>query len=156
MIYVAAALIVIGVVLFVAAPLSGGLMARRRVAARRDADEIDRLEHDKGLAMQGLRELEFDRETGKLTEADYTALRESLMARAIDASAALERLSATPTGTASAPGRPRLVKSATAAAAPPNPRFCPQCGAKAVPGNFCRECGAPLSEKVRAAARADR
>ena len=33
------------------------------------------------LAMQGLRELEFDREMGKLSEADYAALREGLMTR---------------------------------------------------------------------------
>ncbi|MFZ1119407.1 MAG: hypothetical protein WAN81_04170, partial [Candidatus Binataceae bacterium] len=89
MLYLAAVLIVASVALFVAAPLGGGLLATRR--AGRDAAEVERLEHERALAMQGLRELEFDREMGKLSDADYAALREGLMARALGASAALER-----------------------------------------------------------------
>ena len=63
--------------------------------------------------MQGLRELEFDREMGKLSEADYAALHEGLMARALDASAALERSQHRPPHARrrTAAGRPRLVKS---------------------------------------------
>jgi hypothetical protein len=165
-IYLAAVLIVASVALFVAAPLGGGLLAHRRTG--RDAAEAERLEHERALAMQGLRELEFDREMGKLAEADYAALREGLMARALGASAALERLpaaapavaiSATSAPEVAAP-RPRLVKH------PPTPgsapatlsriRFCPQCGVEAAAGNFCSECGAPLSHSARAAARAER
>lgn len=165
MLYLAAVLIVASVALFVAAPLGGGLLATRR--AGRDAAEAERLEHERALAMQGLRELEFDREMGKLSEADYAALHEGLMARALGASAALERLRATPAA-ASAPeasaGRPRLVKSGPASAAAPDAspaaavrvRFCPQCGVEAAAGNFCSECGAPLSVSARAAARAER
>ena len=93
MLYLAAVLIVASVALFVAAPLGGGLLATRR--AGRDAAEAERLEHERALAMQGLRELEFDREMGKLSDADYAALREGLMARALGASAALERRYAT-------------------------------------------------------------
>jgi len=157
--YLAAVLIVASVALFVAAPLGGGLLAARR--AGRDAAEAERLEHERALAMQGLRELEFDREMGKLSEADYAALREGLMARALGASAALERLHA---AIASAPetaaARPRLVKSAPAAGAAPAAasriRFCPQCGVEVAAGKFCSECGAPLSVSARAAARAER
>ena len=94
MLYLAAVLIVASVALFVAAPLGGGLLATRRTG--RAAAEAERLEHERALAMQGLRELEFDREMGKLSEADYAALREGLMARALGASAALERLRAGP------------------------------------------------------------
>ena len=167
MLYLAAVLIVASVALFVAAPLGGGLLARRR--AGRDAAEAERLEHERALAMQGLRELEFDREIGKLAEADYVALREGLMARALSASAALERLHAAApalsTSAASvkemaAPPRPRRVKypptSATAPASPSRIGFCPQCGVDPPAGNFCSECGAPLSRSARAAARAER
>ncbi|HEY2523920.1 MAG TPA: zinc ribbon domain-containing protein [Candidatus Binataceae bacterium] len=155
MLYLAAVLIVASVALFVAAPLGGGLLATRR--AGRDAAETERLEHERGLAMQGLRELEFDREMGKLSEPDYAGLREALMARALAASAALERLRAPD----AAPARPRLVKAAAAApAAPPSVtariRFCPQCGVEVAAGNFCSECGAPLSVAARTAARAER
>jgi hypothetical protein len=164
--YLAAVLIVTSVALFVAAPLGGGLLAARR--AGRDAAEAERLEHERALAMQGLRELEFDREMGKLSESDYAVLREGLMTRALGASAALERLyaaSASASNTAGASAettaaRPRLVKSASvvgAASAPaPRIRFCPQCGVKVAAGNFCSECGAPLSVSARAAARAER
>jgi hypothetical protein len=165
--YLAAVLIVASVALFVAAPLGGGLLATGR--AGRDAAEAERLEHERGLAMQGLRELEFDREMGKLSEADYAALHEGLMARALGASAALERLQAAiapaaapAASAASAPetaaARPRLVKFAAAAApaAASRIRFCPQCGVEVAAGNFCSECGAPLSVSARAAARAER
>jgi hypothetical protein len=152
--YLAAVLIVASVALFVAAPLGGGLLATRR--AGRDAAEAERLEHERGLAMQGLRELEFDREMGKLSETDYAGLREALMARALAASAALERLRAPD----AAPARPRLVKNATAPAALPvaavRIRFCPQCGVEVAAGSFCSECGAPLSVAARAVARAER
>ena len=163
MLYLAAVLIVASVALFVAAPLGGGLLARRR--AGRDAAEAERLEHERALAMQGLRELEFDREMGKLAEADYAALREGLMARALSASAALERLyAAAPAASTSvkemAAPRPRRVKypptSATASASPSRIGFCPQCGVDPPAGNFCSECGAPLSRSARAAARAER
>lgn len=158
MVYVAAVLIVVGVALFVAAPLGDDLLGGRR--ARRWSAETERLEHERGLAMQGLRELEFDREMGKLSEADYAALRESLMQRALSASEALEGLRA------GAAPRPRLVKQ-TRAPVPSGPpsasstrpariRFCPQCGSEVAPGNFCCECGAPLSVAPRAAARAER
>jgi hypothetical protein len=190
--YLAAVLIVASVALFVAAPLGGGLLATRR--AGRDAAEAERLEHERALAMQGLRELEFDREMGKLSDADYAALREGLMARALGASAALERRYATAAAPANAgaaavapanaraagavsgagaakaapapeaaAARPRLVKSgltaasaAAASAATVRIRFCPQCGVEVAAGNFCSECGAPLSLSACAAARGER
>ncbi len=159
MLYLAAVLIVASVALFVAAPLGGGLLAARR--AGRDAAEAERLEHERALAMQGLRELEFDREMGKLSATDYAALREGLMARALGASAALERLhAAIAPALEAAAARPRLVKSAatpaTAPAAASRIRFCPQCGVETAAGKFCSECGAPLSVSARAAARAER
>jgi hypothetical protein len=158
--YLAAVLIVASVALFVAAPLGGGLLAARR--AGRDAAEAERLEHERALAMQGLRELEFDREMGKLSATDYAALREGLMARALGASAALERLhAAIAPALEAAAARPRLVKSAATPATAPSSsasriRFCPQCGVETAAGKFCSECGAPRAVSARAAARAER
>ena len=85
--YIAAFLIVMGVALFVAAPLSGGLRAR----AKRSREELERdhWEHEHALAVQGLRELEFDREMGKLSDADYESLRASLQGRALQAMSAI-------------------------------------------------------------------
>lgn len=86
---IAAILIVLGVALFVAAPLSGRLGARAK-RSREDL-ELDSWEHEHALAVQGLRELEFDREMGKLSDADYESLRASLEGHALQAMAAIER-----------------------------------------------------------------
>ena len=87
--YIAAVLIVAGVALLVAAPLAGGL--RRRARRSREELELDHWEHEQALAVQGLRELEFDREMGKLSDADYESLRASLQARALQAMSAIEK-----------------------------------------------------------------
>jgi cytochrome c-type biogenesis protein CcmI len=87
--YIAAFLIVWGVALFVAAPLTGGLRARAKRS--REELELDHWEHEHGLAVQGLRELEFDREMGKLSDADYESLKASLEGRALQAMAAIQR-----------------------------------------------------------------
>jgi len=87
--YVAAFLIVWGVALFVAAPLSGGLRARAK--RTREEIELDHWEHEHALAVQGLRELEFDREMGKLSDADYASLKASLEGRALQAMSAIEK-----------------------------------------------------------------
>lgn len=87
--YVAAFLIVWGVALFVAAPLTGGLRARAKRG--REEIELEHWEHEHALAVQGLRELEFDREMGKLSDADYESLRASLQGRALQAMTATEK-----------------------------------------------------------------
>ena len=92
--YLAAILIVAAVALFVAAPLSGGF-PRRRGANSREL-ELERLEHERGLAVQGLRELAFDHEMGKLDELDYRDLKRSLEDRALAAMSAVERIDGAP------------------------------------------------------------
>ena len=87
--YIAAFLIIAGVALFVAAPLSGGL--GRRAKRTREELEIAQWEHEHALAVQGLRELEFDREMGKLSDGDYASLRTSLESRALHAMSDIER-----------------------------------------------------------------
>ncbi len=69
--------------------MTGGLRAR----AKRSREEIERehWEHEHALAVQGLRELEFDREMGKLSDADYESLRASLQGRALQAMTAIEK-----------------------------------------------------------------
>lgn len=87
--YIAAFLIVAGVALFVAAPLSGGLAGRAKKS--REEIEVDHWQHEHALAVQGLRELEFDREMGKLSDADYESLRASLEGRALQAMTAVAK-----------------------------------------------------------------
>jgi cytochrome c-type biogenesis protein CcmI len=88
----AAALIVAGVALFVAAPLGIGLVGAR--AKSSDELQAERLEHERALAVQGLRELEFDREMGKLSDADYESMHQALENRALTAMAAVANIRA--------------------------------------------------------------
>ena len=92
MFILAAALIVTGVALFVAAPLGIGLVGAR--AKSPDELKADRFEHERALAVQALRELEFDREMGKLSDADYESMHQALEDRALTAMAAIENIRA--------------------------------------------------------------
>src|SRR5271165_5830702 len=85
-------MIVAGVALFVAAPLGIGLVGARAKSA--GELQTERHEHERALAVQGLRELEFDREMGKLSAADYDSMHQALEARALTAMAAVEKLRA--------------------------------------------------------------
>lgn len=152
-------MLVVAVALFVAAPLGEGFMRRRRTGA----DELlrERLEHDRSLAVQGLRELEFDHEMGKLDPADYQALRTKLEARAMAAMSALGQgasaggsgdseplpkhalpgVAAKSSGTADASAVSEIASRGTARRI----NFCPQCGARAAAGyKFCAGCGAAM------------
>ncbi|HVA79262.1 MAG TPA: hypothetical protein VNF27_15295 [Candidatus Binataceae bacterium] len=168
MLYLAAAMIVAGVAMFVAAPLAGGFMPSRL----KKAGEIDaeRLEHERGLAVQGLRELEFDREMGKLSDADYETLRAGLENRALVAMQSIERLEAKAEPVAAPAAKPVLLVeparraeptraaqfpsfgvTRTNAGAPRGVRFCSQCGSRTIAdARFCAECGLALRPSGRA------
>src|SRR5215475_12018443 len=139
-------MIIAGVALFVAAPLAGGFLPLRRRAG--SEPDRDRLEHERGLAVQGLRELEFDREMGKLSDSDYESLHSSLEQRALGAMAALDALSKGDGGRSRTQVR-RIETARSASARKFN--FCAQCGVRAVAdAKFCGECGAPLRPRDRA------
>ncbi|HXW84514.1 MAG TPA: c-type cytochrome biogenesis protein CcmI [Candidatus Binataceae bacterium] len=160
--FAAAGLIVAGVALFVAAPFGGSFSWTRKTPKE---FELERLEHERALAVQGLRELEFDREMGKLSDADYQSLRAGLETRALDAMAAIDKASAEERRAQPA----RLVPQArrdepSVPAAPSIPRapvtpianarnihYCAQCGTRtARDAKFCLECGTPVRGAGRA------
>ncbi|MGB8414253.1 MAG: c-type cytochrome biogenesis protein CcmI [Candidatus Binatus sp.] len=180
MFILAAALIVAGVALFVAAPLGIGLIGAR--AKSSGEIQVERDEHDRALAVQGLRELEFDREMGKLSDEDYESMHKALEDRALTAMAAVEnfhlqtdkaarpkKLSSAPlTQAARRPGSPArrtgAVPTPVAHAEPPRPpqsspsparkiRFCSQCGAPAAADSkFCAQCGLAIKPTAATAA----
>jgi hypothetical protein len=79
-------------------------------------------------AIDALREIEFDRATGKLSDADYTALKASYTQRAVDAM----RDQASPE-----------VRQASV--------ICPNCGPRPESAaRFCSRCGAPIPRAARA------
>ena len=116
MFILAAALIIAGGALFVAAPLGIGLVGAR--AKSTGELQAERHEHDRALAVQGLRELEFDREMGKLSDADYDSMHKALEDRALTAMAAVENIRAQSDKAASA-------KKATVTPLTPVPRRAP-------------------------------
>jgi hypothetical protein len=87
-------------------------------------------ETPRGRALLALKEIEFDRATGKLSDDDYTMLHNRYSARAI---AVLDDAGASaPAGATSAPAAGGLP--------------CPTCGGATVPhAAFCGACGASLS-----------
>ena len=119
MFILAAALIVAGVALFVAAPLGIGLVGARAKSA--GELQAERLEHDRALAVQGLRELEFDREMGKLSDADYESMHKALEDRALTAMAAVESIRAQADKAASAK-KPAVTPLAPVPRRPSQPR----------------------------------
>ncbi len=95
-----------------------------------------KLERQKLDAYAAIKEAEFDHRMGKLSDADFAALRTRYSAQALEAIAGLEA-AATPVRQSSGPRRPSRVA------------FCPSCGHSVPPrANFCGACGRSLKEAV--------
>jgi hypothetical protein len=104
----------------------------------------------RGIALLALKEIEFDRATGKLADRDYELLKARYSAEAL---AALETdLAAADGGSAVGAGDPeemiairlRQLRSARSAGRPAPPS-CPGCGPRPEPDAlFCSACGLPL------------
>ena len=134
-VWIAAILLITAVALFIAAPLTDPVSR----GIRRPGSTIsDRRDHEHALAVQALRELEFDRAMGKLDPDDYSALRQKLEARALASMGGGEKMPKS-----SSPDR--SISSPQSDAAPPITivNYCFQCGDKFTPAhNFCPNCGA--------------
>jgi hypothetical protein len=141
---VAAALVGVAVVWLVLQPL---IAPGRPSAPAYEPPEPE--ETPKGIALAALKEIEFDRETGKLSDEDYDFLKRKYTGAALDAL----RMEVAP-GTASGGGagdvevmiaaRVRALRSA-ATSAPPGAPVCPTCGPRPEPeAVFCSTCGQRL------------
>jgi len=114
---------------FVAWPL---LRARVGEAAA-EADSVSPLERQKLDAYAAIKEAEFDRRMGKLSDEDFTALTQRYRQQALAAIAGLEQA--------------KRVDAARRGRAPVRMAFCPSCGEKlAGRANFCSNCGRALRE----------
>lgn len=92
LLYISGLILVGSVAWLVAAPL---LRPRQDIGLRVEPDNphnsLDRWEKQKREAYAALKEAEFDRQTGKLTEEDYHFLREKYEARALEALSQLDQ-----------------------------------------------------------------
>jgi hypothetical protein len=99
-----------------------------------ETDVLDPEETPRGQALLALKEIEFDRATGKLSETDFAELNAKYSAAAI---AILDPVAP------SAAGRRCLVHGARPEG---DSRFCSECGAGLLNGAACAACGAAIPE----------
>jgi len=142
-------LLAVGALAYVLYPLLVGPVPVRRVATvpKRDAKVAEQ------EAVVALREIEFDRATGKLSDADYDELKARYTARALEAmrAADLARGAAGPAVTddaieaAVSAYRERMRSCPSCGTRPePDAVYCSNCG-RYLPG-ACEGCGAPVTE----------
>ncbi|MGD0075419.1 MAG: c-type cytochrome biogenesis protein CcmI [Candidatus Binataceae bacterium] len=141
-------LMVLGVALFVAAPLVGGTEQQQLQSAD---PKRARLDQEHAQALQGLRELEFDREMGKLSDEDCQDLRRQLENKALAAMAAMEKIKGETKPAPASVALRRPVPRSAARRVVTQVNVCPECGVRLKSSaNFCTECGASLDVKERA------
>lgn len=109
----------------------------------------------RSVALRALKEIEFDRATGKLSDADYDALNTKYTAEAL---AALRDDAAPASGTPAPAAGPRLIATSPAVCPTHGARpeigakFCSVCGRRlSAPsgGGFCARCGTALESDAR-------
>jgi hypothetical protein len=105
------------------------LLRASRGAEPGDADALP-LERQKREALAAIKEAEFDRAMGKLSDEDFAQLTLRYREQALAAMAALDKVATTPDAA------PRLA-------------FCPRCGTRLAPGaSFCGACGQALRSQA--------
>lgn len=131
-------LLVLAVAAFVAMPFftgdADGSVGR---SATVSASERQKLERQKAEAYAAIKEIEFDYRMGKLSEADFAAIRNKFAAEAVAAIAALDA------------AKPSPLRGRAEARRPSRIAFCPSCG-HSVPSRakFCPGCGRMLKEEA--------
>ena len=136
-------LLAVGALAYVLYPLLAGPVSVTRRPRSRPRPSAKAVEHE---AIVALREIEFDRVTGKLSDADYAELKARYTERALQAMRAGE-----PGGTGDAieaavlAYRARLQHCADCGPRPePDALYCSNCG-RYLPG-ACASCGATVSQ----------
>jgi hypothetical protein len=135
-------------------------LVRRSTATAPPVEPLDPEETPKGIALTALKEIEFDRETGKLSDADYELLKAKYTGVALEAlrldSAAAEPEAGSDDVEAMIAARVRALRSASASASsdarlhsPAAKQACPTCGPRPEPDAvFCSSCGRPLPTRL--------
>jgi Double zinc ribbon len=133
-------------------------------------EPVDPEETPKGIALTALKEIEFDRETGKLSDSDYEFLKGKYTAAALDAlrheseeaaSDGIEAIiaakvralrsasAATPSDASALPSGSNPVCTTCGPRPEPDALFCSSCGRRLSHRSACDRCGAALSPDSR-------
>src|SRR6058998_2236723 len=151
---VSGVLLTAGLVYFVLRPVLRPTLdgAEGEAASVDEGDDPDDDLSPRAVALRALKEIEFDRATGKLSDADYDALKQQYTAEALVALRA-EHGTLTPGASPGIAG-PRAVawgQCPTHGARPESDaQFCSECGRRlgSAPG-YCARCGASLEHDAR-------
>lgn len=142
-------LLAVGALSFVLFPLFAGTIVRPRRALPTLREGAVEAEHE---AVVALREIEFDRVTGKLSDRDYEELKTRYTGRALAAmraSSAAGAESSDPIESAVLAYRARLRSCARCGPRPePDAVYCSNCGSY-LPGS-CAGCGAAITQSAAA------
>jgi len=117
----------------------------------------------RGVALLALKEIEFDRETGKLSQRDYELLKTRYAGEALAALRAEQPATPAPGGpeeliaarlqslrSAHSSGQPAFSSCRTCGPRPePGARFCSRCGLPFGEPTFCTQCGVALPAASR-------
>jgi hypothetical protein len=131
-------LLAVAALYYVLDPLFRQQVPRARVAQGRDMASGEERRVDESAAIEALREIEFDRATGKLSDSDYAALRERYTSAAVAALRASDNRVAAAAGAAKLSGDVEALVARFRGQA----RSCPECGPRAEPDAvYCSNCG---------------
>jgi hypothetical protein len=109
----------------------------------RPVEPLDPEETPKGIALSALKEIDFDRETGKLSEGDYEFLKAKYTKAALEALRLESQQRPSDAAEAMIAAKVRAIRSAGSAARPQ----CASCGPRPEPDAvFCSNCGVRLTE----------
>jgi hypothetical protein len=138
---VAALALAIAVLWLVLHPLIRPALARSTPFEPPDPEDTP-----KGMALAALKEIEFDRETGKLSDADYEFLKTKYTAAALEALRGEQAAAESDDLEALIAAKVRLLRSASAATSSDDPTpVCTSCGPRPeADAIFCSACGIRL------------
>jgi cytochrome c-type biogenesis protein CcmI len=142
-----AALLTVGIMLFLLIPILRGEWA----SFQRSDHEPTEVEARKHVALKGLRDVEYDFRSGKLTEDDYRELKAEMSIEALEAmeDAKAQMAQSRPSESANSEGDGLEEEISRARRGLAEGRTCPGCGHVNAEGSrFCAGCGGSLAATV--------
>lgn len=134
-----ATVLLLAVVFYIALPL---VASRGRLLRQASGARVRQLTEQKEQLYATIKELEFDRQLGKLLETDYLRLREDVEQQAIEVLHVLDQLNGGPSHLELLENLEKEILQRRVGSAPP---VCPTCAIPVHPNDlFCSRCGARL------------